>query len=432
MKRFTFILISAAALLASAAAAAAVSPPLNAARVAQLRKQICDNFFVPDPLPPLDARIYRTFLPSPGVRAEAVSYKTQFGVRVPAILYLPDPLPKEKIPAFVVVNGHGGDKYSWYSFYTGILFARGGAAVLTYDVIGEGERNIDHKSGTRQHDYIKGGPMIARYLAGLMITDVRQAVSFLEQQPEVDGGRIAAGGYSMGSFVLALAGAVEPRLHACVLVGGGDLDGPGGYWDSSNKKMCQAYPYQSLDFLGDRPAVIYGLHAARGPLLIYNGLGDTVVAIPTHGPAFFNDLRARTIRWHGSDTGIFQTGFACTNCSHRPYWLTRPVVAWLDQQIGFPNWTEKRIHSLPEIKISAWAEQNKVGMDKLYATEEREGGTMALDVGVPGYSTDMLNVLPTSEWEAQKTNFILETWLAATETSAAQFTNRVESLIRNP
>ena len=57
-----------------------------------------------------------------------------------------------------------------------------------------------------------------------MMTDVMQAVSYLAQRPEVDPSRIAAVGYSMGSFVLGLTGAVESRLMACVLVGGGKLD----------------------------------------------------------------------------------------------------------------------------------------------------------------------------------------------------------------
>ena len=129
-----------------------ITPPIDAAKAEQLRKQICDNFFVPDRLPALDAQTHRRFTPAPGVKAEGVTYTTQLGVRVPAILYLPDPPPKTangKIPAFIVVNGHGGDKYCWYSWYTGILFARGGCAVLTYDQAGEGERNKDHKSGSR-------------------------------------------------------------------------------------------------------------------------------------------------------------------------------------------------------------------------------------------------------------------------------------------
>ncbi len=385
-----------------------------AAQEQQWRRRICDNFFVPEPLPALEASTQRRFTPAPGVRAEGLTYHTQFGLLVPAILYLPDPLPAEKIPAFVVVNGHGGDKYSWYSWYTGILFARGGAAALTYDPAGEGERNRLHRSGTRAHDGIKGDVVLARRLAGLMITDVRQAVAYLSQRTEVDGRRIAAGGYSMGSFVLALTGAVEPRLHACVLVGGGNLDGPEGYWDTS-KPMCQALPYRSLSFLGDRPAAIYALHASRGPTLIFNGPDDTVVAMPNCGAPFFQELRQRTARLHGSADGVFETGFAPAGASHRPYFLTRPVAQWLEKQIDFPLWTEESIRSLPETRIGTWAEKTGVPLDKLYATEEREGGTPALGEDVPGYIAEMLNVLPRDEWETRKKDFVLESWLEAVQ-----------------
>ena len=400
-----------------------ITPPIDAANAQQLRKQICDNFFVPDPLPALDAQTHRRFTPAPGVRAEGVTYTTQLSLRVPAIVYLPDPLPKTtggKIPAFIVVNGHGGDKYCWHSWYTGILYARGGCAVLTYDQAGEGERNQDHKSGSRAHDNIKGDAVLARHLAGLMITDVRQAVSYLSQRPEVDSKRIAAAGYSLGSFVLALSGAVEPRLRACVMVGGGNLDGPEGYWDTSAKQMCQALPYRSLNFLGDRPAAIYALHAARGPTFIYNGLGDDVVGIPRHGEAFFQDLRARVIQLHGRAAGVFDVGFAPTNASHRPYFVTRPVVQWLEKQIDFPSWTEDSIHAMAETKISAWAEQNNVAMDKLYATEEREGGTTALGKDIPGYDRETLNVFPREEWEASKRDYSLENWVEAAENDSAE------------
>ncbi len=129
MRGFCWLLLA-----ASLRCGLGAAEPATPARVTEWRKQIGDNFFVPDPLPPLDARTHRVFKPAPGVKAEGVSYTTQLGMRVPAILYLPDPSPKTqsgKLPAFIVVNGHGGDKYCWYSWYTGILFARGGAAVLT-------------------------------------------------------------------------------------------------------------------------------------------------------------------------------------------------------------------------------------------------------------------------------------------------------------
>ena len=409
-------MLALAALLAIETGRAAA--PLTTAQETQLCKQIGDNFFVPDPLPALEAQTHRRFTPAPGVQAEGVTYTTQLGMKVPAILYLPNPMPRTpsgKIPAFIVVNGHGGDKYCWYSWYAGILFARGGAAVLTYDQAGEGERNRDHRCGSRAHDQIKGDAALARHLAGLMITDVRQAVAYLAQRPEVDPQRIAAGGYSLGSFVLALAGAIEPRLHACVIVGGGNLDGPEGRWDNSSKKMCESQPYRSLSFLGDRPGVIYALHASRGPALIFNGLGDSVVGIPRQGEAFFTDLRERASQLHGSPSGVFDTGFAPTNASHRPYFITRPVVQWLEKQLDFPNWTEATIRSMPEIKIGMWAATNGVTIDKTYVTEAREGGTMALDNGVPGYARETLNVFPQTEWETQKQAFILPPWVESAE-----------------
>jgi dienelactone hydrolase len=377
------------------------------------RAQMRENFFISDPLPPLKAQTHRRFQPAAGVRAEAVTYGTQFGLRVPSIVYFPDPMPKTangKVPAFIVVNGHGGDKFSWYAFYTGILYARAGAVVLTYDPTGEGERNAKRLSGTRAHDNIKGDAVLARRQAGLMITDVMQAVSYLSQRPEVDAQRIGAGGYSLGSFVVTLAGAIEPRLRVCVPVGGGNLDGPGEYWDKS-KPMCQGLPYQSLNFLGDRAAVIYAMHAARGPTLIFNGRQDTVVNIPNTQDPFFEDLRARVTKLRGSADGVFDFEIV-DGSSHRPYFITRPVALWLEKQLDFPNWTAGQIKTLRETRISDWAAQHSIPMDKLYATEQREGGTPALLDDVPGYQRDDLAVFTAEEWQQQRDTLIIDSWLA--------------------
>ena len=387
--------------------------PLTADRIADLRGQIRANFFVPEPLPALEAKTHRRFSPAAGVVAEAVTYATEFGTRVPAILYRPERLPAGgKVPGFVVVTGHGGDKYSWYAYYTGVAWARAGVAVLTYDQAGEGERGASGKSGTREHDKLKGDAVLARRLAGLMITDVRQAVSYLAARPEVDAARIGAGGYSLGSFVLALAGAVEPRLRACVLVGGGNLDGHGGYWDASSKTMCQGLPYQSLAFLGDRGAVMYALHAARGPTLIWNGRVDSVVAMGDSQDAFFEDLRGRVAKLRGTADGVFEFGFTEAG-GHRPYWLTKPAVRWLERQLDFPAWTAAAIEAMGETPIGAWAQRTNFPMDKLYATEEREGGTRAVGGDVPGIAREELSVFSRAEWETAKRATMFDAWVVA-------------------
>src|SRR5690606_22548671 len=91
----------------------------------ELRQQIKSALFVPEELPALNAEIRGGFQAIPGVRAERITYHTLYGMKVPAILYLPDPRPKGKIPAIVIVNGHGGDKYSWYAYYAGMMYAKG-------------------------------------------------------------------------------------------------------------------------------------------------------------------------------------------------------------------------------------------------------------------------------------------------------------------
>ena len=221
--------------------------------------------------------------------------------------------------------------------------------------------------------------------------------------------RIGAGGYSLGSFVLALAGSVEPRLRACVLVGGGNLSGAGDHWDRSSKAMCQALPWRSLDFLGDRGAMIYALHAARGPTLIWNGRADTVVDMPTTLEPFFENLRARAVALRGTAADVFEFGFTPAT-SHRPYWLMQPAVLWLEHQLDFPHWNESSIRAQPTTHILTWSQQTGVPLDKLYATEEREGGTLAPGTGVPGFARETLSVFSPAEWEKNKSTLTFAAW----------------------
>jgi dienelactone hydrolase len=360
------------------------------------RAQIRSALFVPKQLPALDSQDYGQVEAAPGVVADRVSYATDYGLRVPAIVYRPAQRPAAKMPGLIVVNGHGGDKYSWYAFYAGILYARMGAVVLTYDPIGEGERNAQRKNGTRQHDRNVEPEEMGRRMGGLMMTDVMQATSYLSQRADVDAKRIAAMGYSMGSFVLGLACAAEPRLSACVLTGGGNLDGEGGYWDSSSKKMCQAIPYQAMKFLGDRGLELYRLHPST---LAWNGSADDVVAMPKAGPAFFEDMKRR-LGAKAFDYGFTEGG------GHRPYFVTKPAAEWLNNHLHFPMWKQDG-----ETHISEWAAKNHVAMDTLYATELREGGTMAYGTEIPGVAHDVLNALPPEKWQAEKDKYIYETWL---------------------
>ena len=382
----------------------------NSATPAALRSRIRAALRVPESLPALAIQTYGETRLTAGVIIERVSYATAYGLRVPAIVYRPATRPAGRMPGLIVVNGHGGDKYSWYAFYAGILYAGAGAVVVTYDPLGEGERNAQRKSGTRLHDRDIDPPEMGRRMGGLMMTDLMQAVTYLAQRPDIDPGRLAAMGYSMGSFVLGLACAVETRLNACVLAAGGNLDGQGGYWDSSTKRMCQAIPYQSMNFLGDRGAVLYDLHARRGATLILNGTADDVVAVPRMGAVFFENLRRRTIQLHGSAGNVFDFEWV-EGGGHRPYFLTRAAALWLEKRLEFPRWNAAKITAMPETRILPWAQANSVAMDPQYATELREGGTRALGEGVPPVARELLHALPDEVWTRDRGLYVYETWV---------------------
>jgi hypothetical protein len=177
--------------------------------------------------------------------------------------------------------------------------------------------------------------------------------------------------------------------------------------------MCQAIPYKSLMFLGDRGAVLYHLHALRGGTFIFNGTADGVVTSEALGPrGFFEDLRKRTIALHGSDKNVFEFGFE-PDAGHRPYFVTRPVALWLERQLHFPNWTEADLARMPETHIGEWARQERVYIEPAYATEVREAGVRALGSGIPGIAREQLHAVPLDQWERHKDQFVYESWIAS-------------------
>lgn len=400
----------------------------NAARDAKWREEIRHALHVPDTLPALDAKVWGTFSPTPGVLADRVTYSTADGMIVPAIVYRPDPKTapyKTKLPGIVIVNGHGGDQFSWYAFYSGMMFAKAGAVVVTYSPIGDGERNAHKHSrdNPSPHDvypptpagmtddawHMEWGP----YVAGLMQVDLAQAVSYLLTLPEVDSRRIATAGYSMGSFVSGIEGAWDTRVHAVLLSGGGVYDGPGEYYDAG-KLPCQATPYRALLPLGDRGAILYALNAQRGPMYVMNGSNDTVMDIPHHGQDWFENVRGRALKLVEDDSAakanMFTTIFF-PGINHRTSWVKVQGVEWLNSQLHFAFWnTDAKIEAQGTTHISTWIKANDVDISKNYIREDREGGLDAVGQGLPGIPRADLMVLPDAEWERLKDRIVWEGW----------------------
>jgi dienelactone hydrolase len=390
--------------------------PASTQEFARWRNQIKHALFIDDPLPALTPRSYGSFSPAPGVIAERVTYGTSYGMRVPAIVYRPTESGRRR-PGLVIVNGHSGDKTSWYAFYSGILYAKAGAIVVTYDPVGEDERNSGRDSDTKAHDTFVPGPQMPQRMGGQMVTDVMQAVGYLAQRSDVDPGRIAVAGYSMGSFHAAIAGALDRRIHALVLSGGGNLDGPGGYWDSSSKVMCQAGPYHALEFLPDRGAVLYALNQRRGPTFIINGTVDPLIVVPHTDEGFFEDLGNRTAALTGTRVGLFET-YWIPEAGHRPNFVTRPAALWLNDKVNFLNWTDAAIRNFGEVHGSEWAAQTGAHIGPGFQKEVSEGGVRALAADVPNVPRDQLQAVPLDQWQRRKDDFVWEAWVVRARAAA--------------
>jgi len=417
------ILIAAIVLAAFAPAAQtpATHTPATAADYAGWRAQIRQALFIPEKLPDLDVRPYGKFSPVPGVVAERVTYATLYGMRIPAIVYRPEKPSKDspKSPGLVVVNGHSGDKTTWYAYYTGILYAKAGAVVVTYDPVGEDERNLDRASDTRQHDTVIPGPDMPRRMGGQMIADILQSAAYLAQRSDVDPARIGVVAYSMGSFHAAIAGAIDPGIHALLLSGGGNLDGPDGYWDATSKIMCQGGPYRALQFLGDRGAVLYALNANRGPTLVMNGTVDNLIVSPHTDEAFFEDLRLRTAAITGSKQNLLETVWFA-NAGHRPSFITRPAALWLHHQLHFPNWTDGYINVMTEVHIRDWSDKSGGKVGRNWQSEESEWGIQALDAGVPGIPRADLQAVPNAIWQEHKDDYTWQSWVLRAQAASKE------------
>jgi pimeloyl-ACP methyl ester carboxylesterase len=387
------------------------------AQLDRYRTQITQALFIDNPLPPLDPQAFGSSNPTKDIRIERVSFATQYGMRIPAIIYIPTHI-KTQAPAMVIVAGHGGDKTSWYEIYAGLLYARAGAIVLSYDPIGEGERNLTRASETRSHDAPIPGLDPPARIGGLMIEDVLQALRYIAQRKDVDSTRIALLGYSMGTFHAALASAItETPVRALVLSAGGNLDGPDEYWDSGNKINCQSGPYKQLLFLEDRGATLYALRSQSGPTLIMNGEQDGLITKFNAQEPWFDDLRQRIFALTGSRINLPETVFY-PNAGHRPSWVDRDAVLWLNRQLLFPNWADATIKAFPTIAAHAWATHTNTHIATAYDNDLQEGGVPAIDVRLPGIPRAQLQAIPDAEWQQHRDQYTLEGWIAHAVTPA--------------
>ena len=97
-----------------------------------------------------------------------------------------------------------------------IKLARMGFVVLTYDAIGQGERNFP---GNIHHEAGYALLPLGQTIAGWMVWDSMRAIDYLLTQPDVDPERIGVTGNSGGGLNTLFTAALDERVRAAVVVG---------------------------------------------------------------------------------------------------------------------------------------------------------------------------------------------------------------------
>ena len=165
-----------------------------------------------------------------GYRIESLTYDVEVGQSVPALLLIPDDVsPTKPAPAIAVWHQHAGQWHLGKSepaglagnpmHHTGAVLAREGYVVLCPDALCFEERQDPS-------DQLKGGDyerfeflrytVAGKCMAWKNILDMRRAIDYLVERPEVDSERIGCYGHSMGSTHTWLVGPHELRIKAFV------------------------------------------------------------------------------------------------------------------------------------------------------------------------------------------------------------------------
>lgn len=163
-----------------------------------------------------------------GIYSEHLSFQSTPGVRVFANYYSAGGPPAAEGPALIVLHGGSAQgKDAGYMGYFVELIVRAGWSVLAIDLQYFGERSTELLTTFTEedkHEHLYNRPSV--YLAWIVqnVKDVSRTFDFIVREKGVDPKRIGLFGISRGAQVGTIAGAVERRLVAVLLLHGGHFD----------------------------------------------------------------------------------------------------------------------------------------------------------------------------------------------------------------
>lgn len=376
----------------------------------RLRKEISSMLGIPDTRCDLSPD-FRGSFSHEDIIVEKWVWTSEPGSKVTSLLYRPEN-PAGQMPAIVITNGHGGSKSSLYSLYTAQLYAKMGLACFLHDTIGEEERHIEGKMGTRahdDHDADKAAAESGRLIMGKMVFDAIRAIDFLESRDDINKQSIGVVGNSLGGAVAQWVMALDKRVRMAIASGFGLGECIKG------SKPCTEVPYKKLKNICSWTNFL-ALTIPQCAVMFMNGEKDYVINKSKTSEYFdivrnyasemermyeFAGLPVKVKAWFDSEGG------------HRAYQNHKDALLWINKYLGTPDYTAEEIKKLPEITLDKWCAENNLTWESnfydLYWVDVNHKGAVYADLGIKPIDTKKLKCLNGEELGSPE--YTLKGWL---------------------
>jgi cephalosporin-C deacetylase-like acetyl esterase len=296
-------------------------------------------------------------------KIEKLIFESQPQFYVPAHLYIPK-AGTGPFPGIIAPLGHTDEGKSFRSYQ--ILFqnlARQGFVVLTWDPPSQGERiqylvhgtNRSKYGPTGEHDQF-GWPalLLGSSTTQFEVCDGIRALDYLLSRKEVDSTRIGCCGHSGGGTQTMYLCALEPRIHAAVVVeghtenlAGANYEPPGAYADAEQNIIG------GLKLGIDRGDLLASF--APNPLLIcftHMDVGATYSPHYEHGTReIYQELKDVYSLHHASE----KVGLSASNLPHDyDFFHRRATYEWFNKWLkeGQGTSTEADFDESPDSELN--------------------------------------------------------------------------------
>ncbi len=157
-----------------------------------------------------------------GYRIEKLIYESEPGIKVPALLFVPESSGARK-PAVIYVHGRGKAAGAGAEGDVEQL-VQSGFVVLSVDLRGMGETRVAGDNGDfsryfGDYDSAMTGLLAGRPLVGMRALDVRRGIDLLVSRSDVDSQRVFAFGKDKGAVPTLYAAVVDSRIQRLALEG---------------------------------------------------------------------------------------------------------------------------------------------------------------------------------------------------------------------